>query len=103
MPPTVTIERLAFGGEGLDHATVEDEAAFEVPGLAVAHPAELRRAHLHRSARIEVEGKDEYFFSNSHSAKSESYELINASIFRHITLRTCAKRFTHAASVFIRR
>jgi len=32
------------------------------------------------SARVEVEGKDEYFFSDSHSAKSQSYELINASI-----------------------
>lgn len=32
------------------------------------------------SARIEVEGKDEYFFSASHAAKSDSYQLINASL-----------------------
>lgn len=32
------------------------------------------------TARIEVEGKDEYFFSNSHAAKSEAYELLNASV-----------------------
>jgi len=32
------------------------------------------------TVRIEVEGKDEYFFSNSHAAKSDAYELINASI-----------------------
>jgi outer membrane receptor protein involved in Fe transport len=32
------------------------------------------------TARIELEGKDEYFFSNSHAAKSEAYELINASV-----------------------
>ena len=32
------------------------------------------------SARVEVEGKDEYYFSNSHAAKSDSYELINASV-----------------------
>ena len=27
-----------------------------------------------------MEGKDEYYFSNSHSAKSDSYELFNASV-----------------------
>ena len=32
------------------------------------------------SAQLEVEGKDEYFFSASHDAKSDSYELINASV-----------------------
>ncbi len=32
------------------------------------------------SARLEAEGKDEYYFSNSHAARSEAYELINASI-----------------------
>ena len=32
------------------------------------------------SARVEIEGKDEYFFSASHAAKSRPYELINASI-----------------------
>ncbi len=32
------------------------------------------------SARLEVEGKDEFFFSASHNAESEAYELINASI-----------------------
>lgn len=35
------------------------------------------------SARVEIEGKDEYFFSASHSAKSVAYELINASIEYH--------------------
>ena len=32
------------------------------------------------TARLEVEGKDEYYFSNSHAARSEAYELINASV-----------------------
>ena len=32
------------------------------------------------TARIEVEGKDEFFFSNSHAAKSDAYELFNASV-----------------------
>mgnify|MGYP000487899890 CR=1 FL=1 len=32
------------------------------------------------STSVEVEGKDEFYFSDSHDAKSESYELIHASI-----------------------
>lgn len=32
------------------------------------------------SGQLEVEGKDEFFFSASHPSRSESYELINASI-----------------------
>jgi outer membrane receptor protein involved in Fe transport len=32
------------------------------------------------SARVEVEGRDDYFFSDSHSEQSPAYELINASI-----------------------
>ena len=32
------------------------------------------------SARLEVEGKDEFFFSDSHAIRSDAYELINASI-----------------------
>ncbi|MFD1218294.1 TonB-dependent receptor [Microbulbifer celer] len=30
------------------------------------------------TARLEVEGKDDFYFSNSHSAKSTAYELVNA-------------------------
>jgi len=32
------------------------------------------------SARLELEGKDEYFFSASHQQRSDAYELVNASI-----------------------
>ena len=32
------------------------------------------------SVRVELEGKDEYFFSDSHQVKSDAYELINASV-----------------------
>jgi iron complex outermembrane recepter protein len=32
------------------------------------------------SARVEVEGKDEYYFSASHAERSDAYELINASL-----------------------
>lgn len=31
-------------------------------------------------ARLEVEGKDEFFFSNSHDAKSDSFELVNLTL-----------------------
>lgn len=31
-------------------------------------------------ARLEVEGKDEFFYSNSHDAKSDSFELVNLSL-----------------------
>ncbi len=32
------------------------------------------------SLRLELEGKDEYFFSDSHAVKSDAYELVNASL-----------------------
>ena len=32
------------------------------------------------SARLEVEGKDEFFFSASHAQRSDAYELVNASL-----------------------
>ena len=32
------------------------------------------------SAEVQLEGKDEYFFSDSHGAKSDSYNLVNASV-----------------------
>ena len=34
----------------------------------------------HWSARIELEGKDEFYFSDSHNEKSDAYELFNASV-----------------------
>ena len=30
--------------------------------------------------RLEIEGKDEYFYSDSHQIKSDAYELFNASL-----------------------
>lgn len=35
------------------------------------------------SLRLELEGKDEFYFSDSHNVKSDSYELFNASINYH--------------------
>lgn len=32
------------------------------------------------SARIELEGKDEFYFSDTHNTRSDSYELLNASV-----------------------
>lgn len=32
----------------------------------------------HLTLRLEIEGKDEFYFSNSHNEKSESYNLVNA-------------------------
>ena len=38
------------------------------------------RLGQHWSLSVELEGKDEYYFSASHAARSDAYELINASI-----------------------
>lgn len=50
------------------------------------------------TANIEIEGKDEFYFSDSHDAKSKSYELLHASVSYNInnwTLSLTGKNLTN--------
>lgn len=64
-----------------------DNSGRDLDGRRQAHAPEYQyylgarfRLSEHWRAQIELEGKDEYFFSASHPTRSERYELLNASL-----------------------
>ena len=69
----------------VDSRTLNDGTTTNLDGRDVAHSPNYQFAlggeyqlSSHWSLGLDVEGKDEFYFSNSHNEKSESYELFHA-------------------------
>jgi len=71
----------------VDARTLDDGSSVSLDGRDIAHSPNYQftlggeyQFSSHWSLGVDVEGKDEFYFSNSHNEKSESYELIHARI-----------------------
>jgi len=71
----------------VDARTLDDGSSVSLDGRDIAHSPNYQftlggeyQLSSHWSLGVDVEGKDEFYFSNSHNEKSESYELIHARI-----------------------
>lgn len=86
----ITEQLTAFANVGLldsEYSDYVDQNGNDLDGREQAHApsyqffAGLQWDVSERwSARVEVEGKDEYYFSASHAERSDAYELINATL-----------------------